>query len=368
MKQHINKLLVLFALIAVVFIANVSFATPYTDPAGPPDGNNTEQLIDTSNISNVKLGGLGVNAFAATQNSALNKQTFVKGLILGQNGIFNSTNIKFGGVDGTGVVRPVNVTVSGKVQATNGIASDSLANSGPLKQLCAANDGTIKICEAQVGGTVSNIKYLQLSGNGISTAGRITFDAVPGATEYKLHYRTMSGSFFSPSYGEWNAYTGHGGVQPGDTYFIPGGTAHYQVRIQAYAGSVKLSEGFLDTEPTWGFSSGIFGYAWPWTGINVAEGRSATPPDEYGYSDAGSSLYYIDNFQTLPGYWYASSTCSAAAGYQASANDTEDSVIQALAAKNNATVQPGIDKTNYHSYFELENNNSSFEAWLGKCI
>ncbi|MES2224659.1 MAG: hypothetical protein V4478_01590 [Patescibacteria group bacterium] len=149
--SHIFRNLILVAFGGVLAIslsyANAAWNTPiaaFTDPAGTPPGSNTETPL-TVGSSQVKAGGLGVNAFVAGQNAQFQKHAILGGALYADIG--NPSAVPFGGIDIAGVAHKVALVISGAFSNTGAIASATLANSSSAA-VCADKDGVVVLCDS----------------------------------------------------------------------------------------------------------------------------------------------------------------------------------------------------------------------------
>ncbi|MDB5254872.1 MAG: hypothetical protein JWL92_248 [Candidatus Nomurabacteria bacterium] len=137
MKKDLSQLLIL---IPLLFIAGVSFAAyDYVGPACAPPGCNTDVPLDGSASSQVKNGGLSVNAFYVPGNAYFDQNSYVAGAIFGPVAT-NNTVVVGTSAAPTGVANTGNIFISGQYQ------SETLKTGGGKKPLCADTNGTFYIC------------------------------------------------------------------------------------------------------------------------------------------------------------------------------------------------------------------------------
>lgn len=167
----------LTVIIAIVFIAAISFASSYGyhAPAVAPTGSNTDSPITISVTDQVKDGGLSVNSFYATGTALLKDQAIFEGEVYGNTD--TPSTLHFG--DAT---HRVALNLNGGEQSA-ALQSDTVQSTGGLKKLCtsAITPGLIVICADQGGGGGGDIGTVTMLWQTLVTNSAIT-NTETGAT------------------------------------------------------------------------------------------------------------------------------------------------------------------------------------------
>ncbi|MEO5646360.1 MAG: hypothetical protein ABIO57_01150 [Candidatus Paceibacterota bacterium] len=203
--SHILRNIVLIIIGGVFAIglsyANAAWGTPsskYTDPSGAAPGGNTATPLNVGG-DQAKAGGLGVNAFVASQNAQFDKQAILGGTLFADIG--NPGAIPFGGTDLAGIVHTVDLAISGAFSNTLAIKSSLLANS-TSSTICADGNGVVVLCDGATETTPVAEK-----GEFLATGS------------YSSRYVGFNGSCFSAGgVQKFINFMGHGGCATGQEY------------------------------------------------------------------------------------------------------------------------------------------------------
>ncbi len=115
----------------------------YTDPTGTPPQANTETPLNIGG-DQIKAGGLGVNAFVASQNAQFQQTAVIGGAAYADVG--NPSAVTFGGIDFAGIAHKVSLALSGAFSNTGTIKSAVLTNAGGAA-VCADGNGVVVLCD-----------------------------------------------------------------------------------------------------------------------------------------------------------------------------------------------------------------------------
>jgi hypothetical protein len=135
MKQQIlsNLKYLAFGLVLAVAVGSIHAQTT------TPPGGNIDAPLHTG-PSQIKDGGLSVNAFAAYQDASFNQQVFFNGAVFGGQPGAGSSTVSIGDANA-----PANIAADGAENTSGTITSASVANQSN-HTLCADTSGTIIIC------------------------------------------------------------------------------------------------------------------------------------------------------------------------------------------------------------------------------
>jgi hypothetical protein len=143
MKKNFSQLLIL---IPLLFIAGGAFAAySYVGPTSAPTGNNTDIPLDVSSSTQIKNGGLSVNAFQVQNSAYFDQGSIFSGMIRGDSQAVPTSNTTI--YLGTSS-NPTAVAVAGSMFASGTYQSDALKTGGAQKPLCANTTGTFYFCDA----------------------------------------------------------------------------------------------------------------------------------------------------------------------------------------------------------------------------
>lgn len=137
----------LYVISGIIFAVGLSYvhAATFTNGANPP-ANNTATPLNVGINDQIKTGGLAVDSFVANANAELDGSTYFGGALEPDPGNANAM-INFGGTDPAGVVRAVNMAITGGFSNTGSITSSLLANNS-MSPVCADANGDVILCNA----------------------------------------------------------------------------------------------------------------------------------------------------------------------------------------------------------------------------
>lgn len=122
----------------LIFVAGVVFAGTYSNPSGTAPAGNTDTPVNVSTVSQVKQGGLTVQAFLASGSAWLKGQTYVQQIV----GLNPNKNLYFGDIgDGR-----VGITATGDITGFKLRAQGNLKNNSK-RHVCADPNGTLVLCD-----------------------------------------------------------------------------------------------------------------------------------------------------------------------------------------------------------------------------
>jgi len=160
--------------IGIVFAIGASYlyaaTSGYSDPSGAPPANNPATPLNVGTADQIKMdtvcatgscAGLSLGgAFFANQNAALDQQTFINGLMLGGTPGTDGT-LAFGGKDpASPLPRGTSLQISGGIDTSLAMQSDTLKNTAGNTGLCANAAGQVVLCNIDI---CSNIAGTQLA-------------------------------------------------------------------------------------------------------------------------------------------------------------------------------------------------------------